>query len=1858
MGRKGKAMPASSSKALEVCGDTSCLGISAADIFAQFQTPDIPVAVAQAPAAKSAEDAELALLLQSLQKKDPTTRCRAVTELKATLSGCEAASLREACVPFLNVYRRAWPLDAEFRVREGLQRCLQVLVSTLQRDFQRHLRSAFPTWLLAMFDTHSEVAQAARQSFTQSFATDDKRRGVFRHCQNECLDLLASNLRHSEQSLHDELGIPQPLASDKNVALERQDRYTRVVASSLHALGELVHVCATPPPSGITTTAYEPIGEYALATFFGASPSDSGHALWNRLGTKQMPLVRRAATECLIRILQSPAAQDSGLVRSQHRSAVVNILVDETVPPALGAALLCSFAEAGGEECWAGLSVTKSLWPQLLAVVKRGCREDAAFVERLPKLLSILPSSTWAAGRAETILELVIQSLAVPRAPVTVVLKTYPAIDAALEAAGLVIEASWRWAPLSVYLGIPAAVAPEALDIAEGEGSSCSSQPTWPDVPASALNTVPGVLAEEWSLLLTKPEAREDFLAVVLRATPCVPAATEFQDISVDKWSRWLEVVTIAIDERSCLPSDAKKRVQNAAANLATGIISKVSLLELEAENMPTSWLQLLGALLQRGFLSDAALTCLAEDTAMTERFGSHRPLWSEAISQEVKLLAWPLLPWWQHWLSCDELRAHGKAGSILGHQVLSPLLVKALACQDLPSAIDVVRDLIATALLDELQEASAQASFNVTQVSHRLQLALECVPEQIAIPKAGRCEIAVVELAKRSLAGEQAGDAALAAALRPGMCRAEVVRECLGILASAADSKGAELAAGSHSRRVLWLAASILERHVQQGDGKSVSFDTLQGPLCSAMLRGLVTCGAPGCDTGQQVQDWAVLSKLLPGTDVSILAAALCEAPEASAARARWAHALAEVSTATQIPAKSILIEVRGGVDALLQRGAVRKSELKRNALATAELLGLLGPTIFEQNGSVEGRDACLRNILMWELFLASGLGMGLVPPQAIAWLGQSTNLDLQAILYFCLEEAAKEGTTWWVSTVDPAATTSLPIPAGRHAPSALRSLFIAVTSFDRADAKFHADVVAHALQSTRKEIDKLHSWGLVLPCVLEYFAAGEAAAGSAMSRAARSEWRAILQSKLAAKEMHIEPTLLYAAASIERWASIGREPQRVLNRATMHLDSNVVLRDAEAGEIEAAAQDALEGAEEEEEELDTRLLDFLSPLLRWAQGEKQAGCRGDSYATFMAAVWRHLPVSDRSTSAPRMHRHVLELLGEAQRASVVWTSPGALQLVEALCCTESWPAASWSGAVLAAVSDASSLVLDVFARAFADDAVAAACALLQHSPQTCIHKVVPLLSSTDSRVRAASARRLHRHRWVPSRMEDVTDDGTKKILQEFTDMLQKKDDGKDDAETEASETPVPAPFDPSCEDVVYTVLGSVIGPELNEHIWATQNALQSFLEWEAEAEDESSEEEEVAVQDVEPNEVVVGRSPATSSRDTGVPRDYGSPPEDLRKCIGCLSAWELLLLGVQSQEEETIIAARSSPGLVVKAMDAPELVSRALQLTGLEQLPSAGSGRSSIARVLTGGRGSIWHVADAPRLLNSASPLLPLVRLLCCILGSARLSINSSSPERFSAEAARALQGDATFAKASGQFKQGRGEGVLGYDLESLAVRVMALTLRSTPAVVRTFWEALPRRARDRVERVINGGFSPHLCQVEVWTASKLLEASKDSEELTDVEATVVRRGRQLVLQLQREDINIEMFVQLPDGFPLRLPVADLPEKVPGIPRNRLRGWLLQARQVFNGPRPMTVGTAMVMWARSFALFFEGVEDCPICYNVVELTTGSIPRKACPTCKKKFHSECLHKWFNTSSKTTCPLCNQPFTLDKRWHS
>lgn len=69
-----------------------------------------------------------------------------------------------------------------------------------------------------------------------------------------------------------------------------------------------------------------------------------------------------------------------------------------------------------------------------------------------------------------------------------------------------------------------------------------------------------------------------------------------------------------------------------------------------------------------------------------------------------------------------------------------------------------------------------------------------------------------------------------------------------------------------------------------------------------------------------------------------------------------------------------------------------------------------------------------------------------------------------------------------------------------------------------------------------------------------------------------------------------------------------------------------------------------------------------------------------------------------------------------------------------------------------------------------------------------------------------------------------------------------------------------------------------------------------------------------------------------------------------------------------------------------------------------------------------------------------------------------------------------------------------------------------------------------------------------------------------------------------------------------------------------------------------------------AIGIWKRNFDKEFEGVEECPICYSVIHTANNSLPRLACKTCKHKFHSACLYKWFSTSHKSTCPLCQSPF--------
>ena len=96
-------------------------------------------------------------------------------------------------------------------------------------------------------------------------------------------------------------------------------------------------------------------------------------------------------------------------------------------------------------------------------------------------------------------------------------------------------------------------------------------------------------------------------------------------------------------------------------------------------------------------------------------------------------------------------------------------------------------------------------------------------------------------------------------------------------------------------------------------------------------------------------------------------------------------------------------------------------------------------------------------------------------------------------------------------------------------------------------------------------------------------------------------------------------------------------------------------------------------------------------------------------------------------------------------------------------------------------------------------------------------------------------------------------------------------------------------------------------------------------------------------------------------------------------------------------------------------------------------------------------------------------------------------------------------------------------------------------------------------------------------------------------------------------------------------------------------GVSEGKWRRWVLAMRTLLDN-KDGSLLDAVVLWKKNVDQVFEGVEECPICYTVIHMVNGTLPKLSCHTCKHKFHAACLYKWFNTSNKSACPLCQSPW--------
>ena len=207
----------------------------------------------------------------------------------------------------------------------------------------------------------------------------------------------------------------------------------------------------------------------------------------------------------------------------------------------------------------------------------------------------------------------------------------------------------------------------------------------------------------------------------------------------------------------------------------------------------------------------------------------------------------------------------------------------------------------------------------------------------------------------------------------------------------------------------------------------------------------------------------------------------------------------------------------------------------------------------------------------------------------------------------------------------------------------------------------------------------------------------------------------------------------------------------------------------------------------------------------------------------------------------------------------------------------------------------------------------------------------------------------------------------------------------------------------------------------------------------------------------------------------------------------------------------------------------------------------------------------------------------------------------------------------------------------------LSKLAARVIFRSVEVFPTLSKHWWDSscpkyLTTTVREFVEKEVSPDILKHAIK-SIQNASAFGEMNVQGGSITrEVNATYVQ-----------DDFTLSVMVKLPLSFPFRRAEVDC-SKTLGVPSHRWKRWSLQITQMLNN-QGGTLKDALLLWKENVDKEFEGVEPCPICYSVLHVKSHKLPNLECNTCHNQFHADCLYEWFKSSTKSACPICQQPWS-------
>jgi len=209
---------------------------------------------------------------------------------------------------------------------------------------------------------------------------------------------------------------------------------------------------------------------------------------------------------------------------------------------------------------------------------------------------------------------------------------------------------------------------------------------------------------------------------------------------------------------------------------------------------------------------------------------------------------------------------------------------------------------------------------------------------------------------------------------------------------------------------------------------------------------------------------------------------------------------------------------------------------------------------------------------------------------------------------------------------------------------------------------------------------------------------------------------------------------------------------------------------------------------------------------------------------------------------------------------------------------------------------------------------------------------------------------------------------------------------------------------------------------------------------------------------------------------------------------------------------------------------------------------------------------------------------------------------------------------------------------------------VKLSALALFRTvevfPTLSKHWWEEdCPKSLSSAVSQFVQANVAPETLRREL----RRIGAATNLGEMV-VSGSIV--SREVVARYTQDECQLSVAITLPPNFPLRNVEVD-GRRTLGVPEKRWKRWALQIRLMLNS-QDGTLLDALLLWKENVDKEFEGVEPCPVCYSVLSVKTHELPNLQCKTCEHRFHSSCLYKWFKSSGKSQCVLCQQPWSGSK----